>query len=78
MQTPSSSSRSSGSTWRKVRLWILAGALVLGLVLVFLNDQPVRTQLFFWDLEAPLFLTLALVFVFGFLGGFFLGRQTRP
>lgn len=65
------------SAWRMVRLSILAVALVLGLVLIFLNDQEVVTHLIFWQPKAPLFMILGLVFFFGLLGGFFLGRQTR-
>lgn len=59
------------------RLWLGGAVVLLMLVLILQNQEPVVTHILFWRFEAPLFLLLSLVGGLGLLAGYFLGRLGR-
>lgn len=61
----------------KLKLALAGILLVVVLILVVQNQEPVNTELLFWSVEAPRFALLALVFLAGVLTGYILGRGTR-
>lgn len=73
---PGSPGGGSGA-WRTARLWLGGAVVLLMVVLILQNQEPVVTHLLFWRFEAPLFLMLSLVGGLGLLAGYFLGRLGR-
>ena len=63
--------------WGTVRLWLAGAGVLLMVILILQNQEPVVTHLLFWRFEAPLFLLLSLVGGLGLLAGYFLGRLGR-
>lgn len=51
--------------------------LVIVLVMVIQNQEPVSTEILFWSVEAPGFALLASVFLAGVVTGYVVGRSTR-
>lgn len=69
-----SQKRSAGTTIK----YVVAGVLlVVVLILVVQNQEPVSTEVLLWSIEAPRFALLALVFLAGVVAGYVLGRSTR-
>lgn len=66
--------RSTGSNLKIAFAGIL---LVVVLILVVQNQEPVVTEVLLWNFEAPLFALLAFVFLAGILAGYLLGGSTR-
>lgn len=67
-------SEASDGIGGKVRLWLAGAGLALMIVLILQNQDPVDTQLLFWQFTAPLFLLLSMVGGLGLLAGYLLGR----
>ena len=66
--------RSATSTLR----FILAGILlVIVMILVIQNQEPMSTEVLVWSVEAPAFVLLAFLFLAGVVTGYVLGRSTR-
>lgn len=64
----------AGGTGR-LRLWIGGIGLLLMIVLILQNQDPVATEVLFWEFRAPLFLLLSMVGGLGLLAGYLLGRR---
>lgn len=67
--------RSSGNT--KLKIAFAGILLVLVLVLIIQNQEPVSTEVLLWTLEAPRFALFASVFLMGIIVGYLFGRTTR-
>lgn len=61
----------------KLKIALAGILLVMVLILVVQNQEPVSTEVLFWSVEAPGFALLAFVFLAGVLVGYVLGRSTR-
>ena len=74
--------RRGGGLRRALRMAkpVLAGLVVaLVLVLVFQNQEPVRTRLLMWEVEMPRFFLLAVVYCLGVVTGWVVfWRSSRP
>lgn len=58
--------------------FVLAGILlVIVLILVVQNQEPMSTEVLVWSVEAPAFVLLAFLFLAGVVTGYVLGRGTR-
>lgn len=61
----------------KLKIALAGILLVIVLILVIQNQEPVRAEVLFWSAEAPGFALLAFVFLAGVVVGYVLGRSTR-
>jgi uncharacterized integral membrane protein len=61
----------------KLKIALAGILLVIVLILVIQNQEPVSTEVLFWSVEAPGFALLAFVFLAGIVLGYVLGRSTR-
>jgi uncharacterized integral membrane protein len=61
----------------KLRFALAGLLLVIILILVVQNQEPVSTDILLWSVEAPRFALLAFVFLAGIVTGYVLGRSTR-
>lgn len=61
----------------KLKFAVAGILLVIVLVLVIQNQEPVSTDILFWSVEAPGFALLAFVFLAGVVTGYVVGRSTR-
>ena len=63
---------------RRVAKQIVAGLLaVVVLVLVFQNQEPVRTRFLLWQVEMPRFFLLAVVYLLGVVTGWIAFWRSR-
>lgn len=62
---------------RKFKIAFAGILLVLVLVLVVQNQEPVSTEVLLWSFEAPRFALLASVLLAGIVVGYLFGRTTR-
>jgi len=53
----------------KVKVIIISIILILFLLIILQNTQPVTLTLFVWDINLPLILMLATLFIAGFILG---------
>jgi len=59
---------------RTIVIWIL---VILAAVIVIQNSQLATLRLAFWNIYAPLFILVILVFFLGFGAGYLAGRRRR-
>lgn len=62
---------------RKFKIAFAGILLVLVLILVIQNQEPVSTEILLWSFDAPRFALLASVFLLGIVVGYLFGRTTR-
>lgn len=62
---------------RKLKIAFAGILLVLVLILVIQNQDPVSTEVLLWSFDAPRFALLASVFLVGIVVGYLFGRTTR-
>lgn len=71
------SSGSGRDVRRTLRAVAVAAAVIVALVLVVQNQEPVETQVLFWHLEMPRFALLAGVYLLGAATGWVARRSGR-
>lgn len=62
---------------RKFKIAFAGILLVLVLILVIQNQEPVSTEVLLWSFDVPRFALLASVFLVGIVVGYLFGRTTR-
>lgn len=76
MVEPKGQGESQGrSISAKVVIWVVVA--VVALVLILQNTNETKVHILFWDVTTGLWFLLAIVFVLGFLIGWFLPKLRR-
>jgi uncharacterized integral membrane protein len=60
-----------GPKMKKYKIIVILGVLLLSLIVILQNSQPVSTEFLFWTFTLPGAFLLFLTFMFGFVAGLF-------
>jgi uncharacterized integral membrane protein len=61
----------------KARTIVICVLVVLAAIIVIQNSQLAALRLFLWNIYAPQFILVVLVFIMGFAAGWLAGRRGR-
>ncbi len=62
---------------KNVKITLEVILIILALVIIFQNADPVQLKVFFWEFNASLIILLLLVLLLGMAIGYFLPKLTK-